>query len=264
MSEGGKGPCPLLVVTALEDEARAFTREVKGSVGLRSGHGAVDPFLSSSPDLARRPLLEVVWVGPGKSGMGALSGLLSSGKYSRVLFVGLAGALVPDLFPGAIVVVEEVLSSSGERFLPSRDFFLNFFRPMFGEWGKGSVRFGRIFSAEALVGTPREKKRLAGETGAIAVDMESSGWLDVAARAGIPATVVRAISDGVEDSLPPEILSFVTPEGGVSLGGILRALLVRPALLYELLLLGASIRQGRRALSRLGREVLSALPEEGR
>lgn len=196
--------------------------------------------------------------------MGLLSDLLSSGRYARVLFTGLAGALAPDLFPGTIVVAEGALSSSGENFLPFQDFFLGFVRPMLEEWHKGSIRFGRILSAEALVGTPREKKRLARETGAIAVDMESAGWLDAASRAGIPAAVVRVISDGADDALPPEILSFVTPEGAVSLRGILRALLLRPTLLYELLLLGSSIRHGRQALSRLGQEVFSALREEVR
>ncbi|MCL5953145.1 MAG: hypothetical protein M1509_01375 [Nitrospirae bacterium] len=260
MSEGGQGACPLLVVTALEDEARAFTHKLKGRVIPRSGRGVVAP----SPVLPSRSPFEVVWVGPGKYGMGLLADLLSSGRYARVLFAGLAGALAPDLFPGTIVVAEGVLSSSGENFLPFQDFFPNFFRPMIEEWDKGSIRFGRILSAEALVGTPREKKRLARETGAIAVDMESAGWLDAASRAGIPATVVRVISDGADDSLPPELLSFVTPEGAVSFGGILRALLLRPALLYELLLLGSSIRQGRQALSRLGQEVFSALREEVR
>ena len=259
MSDGGQGACPLLVVTALEDEARAFTHKLKGRVIPRSGHETANP----SPVRPPRSLIEVVWVGPGKTGMGVLSGLLSSGRYSRVFFTGLAGALAPDLFPGTIVVAEEVLSSSGETFLPLQDFFLSFFRPMFEGWGKGSIRFGRILSAEALVGAPREKKRLASETGAMAVDMESAGWLDAASRAGIPATVVRVVSDGADDALPPEILSFVTPEGAVSFGGILRALLVRPTLLYELLLLGSSIRQGRQALSRLGQEVSSALREEG-
>ncbi|MGC8529443.1 MAG: hypothetical protein ACP5OP_04505 [Leptospirillia bacterium] len=247
-------------MTALEDEARAFTREIKGSVSPRCGLRAVN--LSFAP--AASPLFDVVWVGPGKSGVGVLSALLSSRSYSRVLFTGLAGALSPDLVPGTIVVAEEVLSSSGEKFLPLQDFSLNF-PPHFISGGeKGSIRFGGILSVESLVGAPREKRRLAGETGALAVDMESFGWLEAASGVGIPATVIRVVSDGVEDTLPPEILSFVTPEGTVSPGGILRALLARPALLYELLLLGSSLRQGRQALSRLGQEVFSALREEGR
>ena len=258
MSERGKAVGPLLVVTALADEARAFFGGTDGSLTLRrrrtTGRG--------SPSETGRG--EIVWVGPGSSGDSLLLSLLTSGRFSCVLFTGLAGALSPGLSPGSTVVAEEVVTPTGARLFPDRPFPLDLScLSSIGERGEVRVFSGRILSSAALVGTPEEKEVRARETGAMAVDMESAGWLALASRAGVPAAVVRVISDGAEETLPPEILSFVASDGSVSYRGILRSLLSRPALLSQLLTLWPSLGRGRTTLTRMGGAVSAALRRSG-
>lgn len=206
--------------------------------------------------------MDVVWVGPGRAGLDRIAGALSSDHYDRVLFTGLAGALAPDLSPGTLLAADEVVTLEGERIpvlLP----------PALGLFAEESpavapLRTGRILSSDRLVATPSEKLRLYEQTGAMAVDMESAGWLSVTRRAGIPASLIRAVSDGAEEPLPPELLSFVTEEGDLALSSTLRALLFRPALLVALISLGPSLRRGRQGLSRLGGAIFDSLGREGR
>lgn len=276
MSDCREGLGPLLVVTALADEARAFFRGAKGALALhrRRTTGSDFPAAgisgsslpSPAPAFTKRSNArgEVVWVGPGSSGESFLHSLLTSGAYSGVLFTGLAGSLSSRLPPGSILVADEVVTTSGTRLVPDRSFPLDLaFLSVLGDGGEARLCAGSLLSSSALVGTPVEKERLARETGALAVDMESAGWLGAALRAGIPAAVVRVISDGVQETLPPEILSFVASDGSVSYGGILRSLLSRPALLSELLTLWPSLSLGRTTLARMGGQVATALQGEG-
>ncbi len=258
MSDQGNGIGPLLVVTALADEARAFFRGTDGGMALRPrGEPPSSPAMRDMRE-GRDSLGEVVWVGPGSSGEGPLFDLLISGRFSFVLFTGLAGALSTELAPGSIVVADEVVTAAGECVLPERTFPWD--RSRFTSPGT-RVHSGRILSATTLIGSPEEKGRMARETGAVAVDMESGLWLTLASRAGIPAAVVRVISDGARETLPPEILSFVDASGSVSYRGIMGALLSRPALLFQLVPLWPSIDLGRKTLTRMGSQVSAALRE---
>ncbi len=206
--------------------------------------------------------MEVVWAGPGRAGLDRIAGALSSGRYGRVLFSGLAGALAPDLSPGTLLAADEVVTLEGERLplpLPS-ELGLLIEESQTGRF----LRTGRILTSDRLVSTPSEKLRLHRQTGAMAVDMEAAGWLSVARRAGIPSCLVRAVSDGAEELLPPELLSFVSEEGDLALSATLRTLLFHPELLFALISLGPSLRLGRQGLSRLGGALFDALGREGR
>ena len=61
---------------------------------------------------------------------------------------------------------------------------------------------GTILTTDAYLASPRERDELAGEWGALAIEMEGSALCGVAERFGIPWLVVRALSDRAgEDSL---------------------------------------------------------------
>ena len=259
MSEHREALGPLLVVTALADEARTFLRGTKGALPLYRRR----PTGGDSPSAGIPGRGEIVWVGPGSSGEALLDGLLTSGSFAAVLFTGLAGSLSPRLLPGSILVADEVVTTSGTRLVPDPFFPLDLsVLSVPGEGGESPLCSGRLLSSVSLLGTPAEKERWARETGALAVDMESAGWLGAALRAGVPAAVVRVISDGVQETLPPEILSFVAPDGSVSYGGILRSLISRPTLLSDLLTLWPSLSLGRMTLARMGGQVATALQGE--
>jgi hypothetical protein len=74
--------------------------------------------------------------------------------------------------------------------------------------------------------TKDDKLRLA-QGGAQVVDMESYEILSVARKAGIPATVVRVVSDSLDRELP-DFNRALNPDGSVSIGQALLVALASP------------------------------------
>lgn len=137
-----------------------------------------------------------------RSGMGAdrarpaARALIERYQPDSLLAVGFAGALSPDIVPGDLVIAAEVYDSheSDARL-----------RAIAEQSVPKYVQFhtGLIHSVPHIVYAVEEKRRLAARfPQALALDMESEGVADEAARAGIPWLAVRAVTDGIEDSLP--------------------------------------------------------------
>jgi adenosylhomocysteine nucleosidase len=64
------------------------------------------------------------------------------------------------------------------------------------------VHRGRIQTSPSAVNTPQAKAKLFHETGAIAVDMETTAIAAECGRAGIPLLVLRVITDAASDDIP--------------------------------------------------------------
>ncbi len=90
----------------------------------------------------------------------------------------------------------------------------------------------RIVTVDHLVGDPAEKRRLAAETGADAVDMESAAVAEACAGRGVSFLAVRAVSDTVDTALSPDMVRLLSG-GRVSVWRAVRALARKPALLGE-------------------------------
>jgi adenosylhomocysteine nucleosidase len=90
----------------------------------------------------------------------------------------------------------------------------------------------RILTVDRLVSDPAEKRRLAIEHDADAVDMESSAIHDACAERGIDSRAVRAVSDTANTALSPELVRILSG-GNVSVWRACKALLRRPSLLGE-------------------------------
>lgn len=148
-----------------------------------------------------------------------------------ILSAGVAGALDPSLRPGDLVVDgDPQIAAKLAGILPE-------------------VRVGRVLGSDTIVATAAEKRRRA-QGGALAVDMETHVARAVATRRGLPFGVVRAISDGAEDTLPPAALAGMAPDGGVALGAVLSSLIRQPGQLPALI---ATARHAGLAFRRLGR-----------
>ncbi|MBC2595343.1 hypothetical protein H5P28_13830 [Ruficoccus amylovorans] len=102
-------------------------------------------------------------------------------KPKRVILAGFGGALDPALKLGDIVI------DRGE---------------------------GKIHTASEVVSTPAAKAVLFAQTGCPVVDMESAPVVEAAAEAGIPLTVIRAISDTATDELPAFLAKGYNRETG--------------------------------------------------
>ena len=97
------------------------------------------------------------------------------------------------------------------------------------------IHLGRLLTLDHVVRLRAEKRQLGLEHNALAVDMETFAVAEVCRERAVELLAVRAISDSVDDELPPDIgrlLGQVSFFGqlGAAVGSIFR----RPAALKDL------------------------------
>lgn len=166
----------------------------------------------------------------------AAADLYDRENVSALISFGVAGALDDRLRPGDLVMPESVLMDRNyptdqawrtriERLLPDHI----------------NIIHGILVSSQQVLTTATEKRALAAQTGACAVDMESGAVAAVAAEKGIPFIAVRAITDPVQYSPPVALMSALRPDGSVKLIQLLTLLLKRSINLHELLRLARSM-----------------------
>jgi hypothetical protein len=166
---------------------------------------------------------------------------------SFVLSAGFSGAVVAGLKVGDLILADEVCDADG---VP---------RPATWPAGDSSFRRGRILTVPNLIGAPAEKRRLGERSGAVAVDMETAVVARLCGAAGVPFGCLRVISDDVDTPLSEALLG-VLRHGRVGLVRLLAAVLRRPALVAELLRLGAHTRKAAGRLAAGLDELLTPRP----
>lgn len=230
----------ILILTALEFEARALARELELPL-LRAfsfpafGRGT----LRLAPVGLRAALCGARW-----------DPLLVGLNHPLVISAGVCGALDPRLRPGDLVIPAEVTGTpDGPHAIA-----VGHHRAAVARGGAAAWT-GALITTREVVATPGAKAALFAASGAVAADMESAAIVARATACGCPALVVRAVSDGAGQSLPPELTHLVTREGRLDWGRALTLIVARPATLPDVLGLG---RRTRRALGAVAR-VLAAL-----
>ena len=227
-------------------------------VGIVTGLVAEARLVRRHADSAGNDAPLIACNGPGR-GRQSAEDLLARGADALVSF-GLAGGLDPWLKPGDLVCPETVLSGNGAEFATD------------GLWRERILAEARISGLEtadgAVLGSDESiadidaKHRLAHDSGAVAVDMESHGVAAVAADNGIPFVVLRAIADTAERALPPAALKGLDAEGRVRRAPVVWALCLSPGQLPAMIGLARESRAGMAALGRaagLGSLVLGLL-----
>jgi adenosylhomocysteine nucleosidase len=221
----------VLVLTAVDVEARGLARHI----GLVAVPGSEWPHY-------RAGVLEVACVGPRAGRLAERASVWRAP--SLVVSAGTCGALAPDLAVGALIAPEAVIGPDGARLLTSAIPSL--------------TRAGTLLTVADVVPTPEDKARLWIETGAIAVDTESSVLLEWARAAGVPAVVVRAVSDTAASGVPPDLAALIEPGGRVNRGHALRAMLARPGAVADAIALGrgtgAALKTVAAVIGRLARQ----------
>lgn len=143
--------------------------------------------------------------------------------FSAVFSIGCAGALVPGLTMGQLVLASEVSmhemneemrfdETRLQRF-PVDPQLLSSIRTAAVKAGVPTVD-GSLFTSPKILFTPEEKAQRGRETGAIAVEMESGVHAAFAAQRGLPFLALRVILDGVDMRLPM-VKGLTTPHGDV-------------------------------------------------
>lgn len=176
------------------------------------------------------------------------------GEVAGFVSFGLAGALVPDLKPGDLLLPEEIIAADGSRIGTDPDWRARLVE-LAGSIVPGA-RLGPLLGSDALIETAVAKAALHRASGAIALDMESHAVARTARAAGLPFVVIRAIADPAEQALPAAACVALDAEGRVRPSAVAAALLRRPGDLPALLRLarqsGAGLRTLRRVAARAG------------
>lgn len=148
---------------------------------------------------------------------------LSSSRLEAVVSAGFCGALTSAHREGEIICATDVLDqATGQRYscsLPE---------------DCASYTSGLLLSQNRIAVTTAEKTRLA-ESGALAVDMESGGVAERTARAGLPFSCIKVVSDRADESFGFDLNSMRSSDGHIARGKIIGYACTHPWLLPELL-----------------------------
>lgn len=158
-----------------------------------------------------------------------------SGKLEICISTGLAGALRPGYEIGQVlaaraVVSEAVHPESQDRAMPSSPAMISFAEEC------GAITVNAFCTTARVVTRPDEKRHLG--TRADAVEMESFEVLRSAAADGVPAAAIRAVSDTVDENLPPDMQEVFNDEGRVSIPRLMGHLARHPSSVPSLMRFG--------------------------
>jgi adenosylhomocysteine nucleosidase len=153
--------------------------------------------------LRARPVV-VVQTGVGcQRASRATEALLAGHRADWVISAGFAGGLRPGIARGDIVMVDSLVSPTGQR--RSLDLRVD---PVSLARTPG-VHVGRLVTRDALVRTSAAKLALGQEHDALAVDMETWAVAEVCRAAGQRFLAIRVISDPSDEELPADIEGLI-------------------------------------------------------
>ncbi|HEX4354412.1 MAG TPA: hypothetical protein VHZ95_15890 [Polyangiales bacterium] len=214
------------VIAAMPEEIAPLRRSLAGSRRVHDRPEIVTGSLAGVPIA-----LCISGDGARQARDGALA-LLSTANVARLIVIGVAGALSPELQLFELVVATRVVSERGDSLQPSA-------AAVERALGLLGARAAVAISSEAIADSASTKVRLriASGAGAVAavVDLESASYARVAEDAGIPWLVVRAVSDTATEELPLLLNRSRDVGGAVRRGRVLREILTDPRTLPTLL-----------------------------
>lgn len=178
---------------------------------------------------------------------------------TRVLAIGLAGALSPDLRVGDLLVSSEVME--GERLLgwPDLQWLEEAAPPM-------EFDLGRMVTVDEILWSPQQKAEWWARTArdqAAAVDMESACYARVATAFKLPYLVARVVSDAAYEALPAFLEDCRSQDGAVDRRQVVMRAIWRPRSWLSLLRLRRRLRRAAAGLADFAECVLLPLASPG-
>lgn len=226
------------VIAALPEECRSLTRR-------RAKRGELFA-------LDEHCLVCVAGVGPKRAHRAALR-LLDAGAQGLISW-GCAGALAPHLAPGDLCLPNLILDDAGNALHVSQDWHERVCAAVRGHF---VPKLDPLLTVTCLVASAADKRRLARQFGAAAVDMESAAIAMVAGEARVPFLAVRAIADPASTSLPNPLVRATDAAGEVKVGTLLRRALLEPRAWPSLLQLARHFHTALRTLSAVATQLES-------
>jgi len=243
------------LVVALPSEARALIG--RGRWQRTEGH------LFRRSRLNNRTHLIVVRSGLGMEKAFLASKWLIAEGVVALGVSGVSGGLDPDLEPGDLVLADSIIQENGNMCKQVWKDDSKFVEIVYAALiAKGIPAYrGPIITVQKAVLSARNKQALFTKTNALAVDMESAGVAFAANEATFPFFALRTVCDVAASTVPREIFDCLNQAGNVRLLHLFRMLLIRPALVSDLL---RTKKDFNAALATLGRawhtQISSSLP----
>lgn len=217
--------------------------------------GIITGLADEAACLAASPDVSIVCAGPGPTRAAeAARAAIAQGAKVLVSF-GVAGSLVPAVRPGQLVLPETVMAD-GRRFATW---------PLLRQELASALSVlhqGLLVGSDTPIASPAAKRALSERTGAILVDMESHAVALLAASAGLPFVVLRAVIDGADEAVPEVALAGMGEDGRSRTWPVVRGVMQRPWQLPQLVRLGlrmqaalAALRRAAPVLVEVGRRV---------
>ncbi len=240
-----------------------MNRDARGARGRDARDVLVVCGLSVEARIARGPGVRTI-AGGGRSD--ALADTIAREVDRGVVAIasfGIAGALVPSLRPGSLIVADRIVHDDGRW-------------PCDPRWVDALARrlphvvVATIAGSDGMVVDRDEKERLRerlherlrdgspqsaigsrdDEADVVAVDMESHVAARIAARHRLPFIALRAIADPFDRVVPPAARVAMRDGGGIDVAAVLRSIAASPRQLPALLAIAADTRTALRALGR--------------
>lgn len=159
--------------------------------------------------------------GPGPKSMRRYAESLASRREPparRVILAGIAGGLSDAAAPGSARWVRDVRSASGATWTSPTP------------TPPDAQSAWTVVGSDRLVGGRENKRRLAEDSGAHIVDMESHVFAEIAERCRWSWAIARGVSDGVDEILPDDLMDLIDAEGRPRIGRALGRMALRPTL----------------------------------
>ena len=203
--------------------------------------------LAAEARIARRAGLDALVAAGDPDRLGRLVEM-AAGRADILVSFGIAGALLPELRPGMVVVASDVVAADGCWWGETR------WRERVAAFARDIDAFeGSAFGSPRILADVESKRRARAQTGAVIVDLESAAVARFATAAGIAFIVVRAVADAACRSLPPAALIPLTAAGTPDFGRLAATVLLRPGQIASLIALARDTRKGLAALARPAR-----------
>jgi len=248
-----------LIVSAMTEELAVLRARLAGAtpLPLPAGGGRVHDIVSGR--LGGRPVVLATTGDGARNAREGIAALLGALPVREVLVLGISGGLTADLREGDVVVATRVVDEAdGGSAVQAPGSIVEAAARASG------AKPAALVTARHIADSVAEKRRLAALAGAptAVVDLESAGYVAAALGAGLPWTILRAVSDTADQALPA-LLNRARDEGGaVRRGSVVRGLFGDPGALPALMSLRRRLKLCAEALARAATAVVTsgALP----
>jgi adenosylhomocysteine nucleosidase len=177
--------------------------------------------------------------------------LISQGAKALVS-IGLAGGLSPGLKAGHLIIAENVRTmdcKNNKGCWTADKIGIAHARAVFASENV-PVKYGTVMTTSEGILTVSQKESLFRKTGALAVNMESSGVAQAATEKNIPFFTMAAVCDPAEETVPQALYSCLGKKGKVQPFTLLRNLTQTPSLSIDMRRLGRHFKVARKALGK--------------